>query len=316
MDLTFRKVDGLPKPPRPQEPKAPFPYLSEEVSYPSRAEKVQMAATLTLPKGKGPFAAVILISGSGPQDRDESLAEHKPFWILADHLTRAGVAVLRYDDRGTAKSTGTFRGSTTHDFAQDAQGAVGYLRSRKDIDAARIALIGHSEGGLIAPMMAAADPKVAAIVMLAGPGLNGEKIIEQQLYDTLRAEGVPESQFPLMRQNQLDSLAKLRESDAWLKNFLSFEPATVLKQVRCPVLALNGSRDTQVSAEQNLPAIEKALSEGGNKKVTAKKLLELNHLFQRAKTGAVSEYGKIEETMAPEALNEVTTWLKKTLATL
>jgi uncharacterized protein len=314
IEVTFRKVDALPKPARPQEPKAPFPYLSEDVTYPSAASGVQMAATLTLPKGKGPFAAVVLISGSGPQDRDESLAEHKPFLVLADHLTRAGIAVLRYDDRGTAKSTGVFRGSTTRDFSQDALGALTYLRTRKDIDATKLALLGHSEGGMIAPMLASADAKVAAVVMLAGPGLPGEKLLEQQLYDTLRAENVPESQFPMMRKNQLDALEKLRESDAWLKYFLSYDPAAALKLLRCPVLALNGSRDTQVNAEQNLPVIEKALSEGGNKRATVKKMLELNHLFQRAKTGGVSEYGKIEETMAPEALSEVTSWLKKTLA--
>jgi uncharacterized protein len=313
-ELTFRKVDGLPKPPRPQEPKAPFPYLSEDVAYPSAAEGVQMAGTLTLPKGKGPFAAVVLISGSGPQDRDESLAEHKPFLVLADHLTRAGIAVLRYDDRGTAKSTGVFRGSTTQDFSQDARGALTYLRARKDIDSTKLALLGHSEGGIIAPMVAVNDPKLAAMILLAGPGLSGEKIMEQQLYDTLRAEGVPESQFSMMRKNQVESLDKLRQSDAWLKNFLSYDPVPALKLLRCPVLALIGSRDTQVNAEQNLPAIEKAFTEGGNKRATVKKMLELNHLFQRAKTGGVTEYGKIEETMAPEALAEVTSWLKKTLA--
>lgn len=313
-EVTFRKVDALPKPPRPQEPKAPFPYLSEDVTYPSAAPGVQMAGTLTLPKGKGPFAAVVLISGSGPQDRDESLAEHKPFLVLADHLTRAGIAVLRYDDRGTAKSTGVFRGSTTKDFSQDAAGAITYLRARKDIDSSKLVLLGHSEGGIIAPILASADSKIAAIILLAGPGLPGEKILEQQLYDTLRAEGVPESQFPMMRKNQVESLDKLRENDAWLKNFLSYDPVPTLKLLRCPVLALIGSRDTQVNAEQNLPAIEKALADGGNKRSTVKTMLELNHLFQRAKTGGVTEYGKIEETMAPEALTEITSWLKKTLA--
>jgi len=176
-------------------PKPPFPYREEEVAYDSKTPGVRIAGTLTLPPGPGPFPAVLLITGSGAQDRDESLLGHKPFLVLADDLTRRGIAVLRVDDRGTAKSTGNFAAATTFDFADDAQAGYEYLRTRKEIAPAKIGLVGHSEGGLIAPIVAARTPEVAFIVLLAGPGLPGGDILAAQQALILRASGVSEAKI-------------------------------------------------------------------------------------------------------------------------
>ncbi len=178
---------------RPQEPKKPYPYREEEVVFENPDAKIQLAGTLTLPKGQGPFPAVVLISGSGQQDRDETVFGHRPFLILADHLTRRGIAVLRYDDRGFGKSTGDPTNATSADIATDALAAVRYLRTRKEIDSKKIGLIGHSEGGLIAPMVAVQAPdEIAFVVMLAGPGVTGEELILSQYELIARANGVSE----------------------------------------------------------------------------------------------------------------------------
>ncbi len=182
--LTLDRIDKLPSINRPQTPKAPFPYPSEDVTFENAGAKITLAGTLTLPKGDGPFPAVVLVSGSGPQDRDETLFDHKPFLVLADHLARNGIACLRYDDRGIGKSKGKFADATSADFATDAHAAVTYLKGRKEIDGKRIGIAGHSEGGIIAPLVAAAHPAdVAFIVLLAGPGISGERIMYQQAFD-------------------------------------------------------------------------------------------------------------------------------------
>src|SRR5579863_7948 len=165
---------------RPQNPVRPYPYREEEVSYDNKVQSVTLAATLTIPQGKGPFPGVVLITGSGPQDRDETLLDHKPFLILSDYLTRHGVAVLRADDRGTGKSTGTFTGATTADFATDTEAGIAYLKTRPEVDVHRIGLIGHSEGAVIAPMIAARNKDVAFIVMMAGTGVPGDQILVAQ----------------------------------------------------------------------------------------------------------------------------------------
>lgn len=315
IDLVLKRVAALPRPARPQEPRPPFPYDSEDLSFAGGAVDVTLAGTLTKPKGAGKFGAVVLVSGSGPQDRNEELALHKPFLLWADTLTHAGIAVLRYDDRGTAKSTGKFKGATTADFAKDAAAAVAYLRSRQDIDPAKIVVMGHSEGGVIAPMVAANDAKLAGIVLLAGTGVTGEKVLRRQLPDINRAAGMSEEMATSNAKMNLEKMEANLAMDPWLANFWVYDPATALKKVKCPVLALNGAMDKQVNAEVNLGAIEAALKEAGNKNVTARMLPKLNHLFQTAVTGAGQEYAKIEETVAPIALDEVTQWLKKTLAT-
>jgi hypothetical protein len=170
LPLTLRKTDKLSVAPRPQTPKPPFPYRAEEVSYENRAGGVTLAGTLTLPSGQGPFPAAILITGSGPQDRDETILGHKPFLVIADALTRRHIAVLRVDDRGVGGSSGSGASSTSEDFTGDVLAGVAFLKGRKEIDAAKIGLIGHSEGGLIAPLAAARSKDVAFIVLMAGPG--------------------------------------------------------------------------------------------------------------------------------------------------
>jgi len=174
---------------RPQEPKPPFPYQSLEVKIPNVAAKIELAGTLTMPEGSGKFPAAILITGSGPQNRDEELMGHKPFLVIADFLTRQGFAVLRYDDRGVGQSTGDFKSATSFDFATDAYAAVQFLKTRPEIDSVKIGLIGHSEGGIIAPIVASQHPEVAFVVLLAGPGLTGEQILLLQEALIAKAEG-------------------------------------------------------------------------------------------------------------------------------
>ena len=341
---------------RPQEPQGPLPYQEEEVSYDNpQAEGVTLAGTLTIPAGKGPFPAVILISGSGPQNRNEELLGHKPFLVIADHFTREGIAVLRFDDRGVAGSTGDFQAATSADFATDVQAGIDFLKSRSDIAADHIGLVGHSEGGLIGPMVAADNPDVDFMVMMAGPGVDGTEILLLQQQLLARAEGGNEevikrnykaslkmfkdlktskdieqtkkelieyvkqelANLPEEEKAQLGDLDKMAEQQVetlaspWFRFFLSYDPQENLKKVSCPVLAINGEKDLQVDAAQNIPAIEKALKAGGNKQVTTKVLPGLNHLFQHSETGKSSEYGQLEETFAPEALELMTNWIKE-----
>ena len=212
--LTLKRVvkvepAGKPKP-KPQEPTRPYPYNEEEVTISNKAQKNTLAGTLTLPRDKGPFPAALLITGSGPQDRDEALLGHKPFLVLSDYLTRRGIAVLRVDDRGVGKSTGNFGAATSADFVTDAQACVAFLKSRKDIDAAQIGLIGHSEGGMIAPFVASQSPGIAFVVMMAGPGMRGDKLLLLQGDLITKAEGVPDAvltQNHALRQRLIETVA-------------------------------------------------------------------------------------------------------------
>jgi len=356
LPLTLKRQDKAPEIRRPQTPKAPFPYRAEEVEYVNRTANLRLGGTLTLPKGKGPFPAALLITGSGAQDRDETLFNHKPFAVIADYLTRRGIAVLRVDDRGVNKSTGDFTKATSRDFAGDVRAGIAYLQSRREINKNKIGLIGHSEGGLIAPMVAAQAPKdVAFIVLLAGPGVPGDQILLAQGALTARAAGAPEATIARAQAGQKTAFGVLRAEpdpakaeaklialnkqaladlpeatrkaignpDAyartatkmllspWFRFFLTYDPAPTLKKVRCPVLALNGGKDLQVPPGQNLPALARALKAGGNKNVTLRELPGLNHLFQPTKTGSPSEYAKIEQTFAPEALRILGDWVVK-----
>jgi pimeloyl-ACP methyl ester carboxylesterase len=331
-------------PRRPQTPKPPFPYRAEEVSVPS-APGVTLAGTLTLPQGKGPFPAVVMITGSGAQDRDENIFGHRPFAVIADRLTRNGVAVLRVDDRGFAKSTGNFAAATDDDFAVDTAAQVAFLRKRADIDPARIGLIGHSEGGLVAPKVAAKDPKVAFIVLMAGPGVPLGEVLRAQRQALGPAMGVSAEQLrrsqalvdhvdAAMRGAKDDADAEARAltviraeagdlaptpaiqqlaakqfASGWMRTLTDYDPGPTLAKVKCPILALNGSKDGQVPPDQNLPAIRAATK--ANRDVTIVELPNLNHLFQTAKTGAVGEYADIEETVAPIALDTMTDWIVK-----
>lgn len=327
---------------RPQVPKPPVPYRAEDVAFDS-APGVRLAGTLTLPPGRGPFPAVALVSGSGPQDRDETLVGHQPFLVLADHLTRQGIAVLRYDDRGVAKSTGRFQDAVIRDFAIDAGAAVAYLRTRADISASRIGLIGHSEGGLIAPMVAEADRKLAFIVLLAGPAAPSREVMVAQRAAISRVAGAN----PVMVQRTEAVMRKIDDAligpgdsvtanaevrrilteaatsagvkpetiiaqnalvfTPWYRAFITYDPRPTLARLRLPVLALNGSNDLQVVAAQNLPLMREALKGDGRAKVV--ELPGLNHLFQTSSNGDPREYGKIEETFSPVALKLISDWI-------
>lgn len=327
---------------RPQMPVKPYPYREEEVSYNNPEAKIQLAATLTIPQGKGPFPAVLLMSGSGPHDRDESLAGHKPFLVLADYLTRKGIVVLRADKRGVGKSTGDYSMAVMADFASDAEAGVAFLKTRAEVDPKKIGLVGHSEGGVEAPMAAVADPDVAFVVMMAGTGVPGDEILQRQVVLIGRAAGKSQEEVEKDASIQRDMLAVVKKDDdaaalekdlrtvmagkvpeaqmgmqikivssPWFRDFLKYDPATTLSKVTCPVLDINGEKDLQVPPEQNLPAIRKALAAGGNKNFEVDELPGLNHLFQTAKTGGVGEYGEIEETMSPMAMEKVASWILK-----
>ena len=337
--LTFeRRAPGAAAPVlvRPQEPHAPYPYRSEDVVYDGPAGK--LAGTLTMPQSGGPFAAAILIAGSGPHDRDETIFGHKPFLVLADYLTRHGMAVLRSDKRGVGQSAGDGASATTEDYAADVQAALAYLKTRKEIDPAKIGLIGHSEGGLIAPMVATKDKSVAFVVLMAGPGLRGDRILVMQGHLIMQAMGASQEQLDTndrIERQVLDAViaaktpedarasakavlvaAKLGLPDAavdarvaavaspWFRYFLTYDPAPALAAVQCPMLALNGDKDLQVPAQEDLAAIKAA-----NPRATTIALPGLNHLFQTAKTGSLTEYSEIEETIAPVALETIDTWI-------
>jgi fermentation-respiration switch protein FrsA (DUF1100 family) len=200
LPLLMTRTDKIVELNRPQNPKKPYPYKEEEVTVVNKNASVTLAGTFTYPEKGDNFPVVVLITGSGPQDRDEALLGHRPFLVLSDYLTRHGIAVLRCDDRGTGKSTGNFKSATTMDFATDALACVEYLKTRKEVDIKQIGLIGHSEGGIIAPMVANQTKDVAFIVLMAGPGINGEKILELQSRLIAKAEGVPDEEINKMAQ--------------------------------------------------------------------------------------------------------------------
>lgn len=190
--LMISRIDKVKEPKRPQTPQPPFPYIQEDVTFENPDAGITLAGTLTIPGGKGPFPAVILVTGSGGQDRDETLLGHKPFWIIADYLSRNGIAVLRYDDRGIAKSGGNHSAATSLDFATDAESALRYLESRKEVNKNKTGLVGHSEGGLIGAIVGARSEELDFLVTLAGPGLTGADIILLQSELIARADGTPE----------------------------------------------------------------------------------------------------------------------------
>lgn len=339
---------------RPQEPKAPFSYHEEEVSFINGKAGITLAGTLLLPEGSGPFPAVVLVSGSGPQNRDEELLGHKPFLIIADHFARKGIAVLRFDDRGIAKSEGDFASATSFDFADDAEAAFRYLLTRPEVIKSNIGIAGHSEGGLIAPIVAARNPDLGFIILMAGPGTTGRQIILDQsrliqersgeskkeikestamnikIFRILDSEpdstkaadkinemivrsinaskSIKASEKPEMVRQSQQSVRQMMTP--WFRTFLFYDPVPTLRKVSCPVLAINGTNDLQVPCNKNLNAIEKALKEGGNTNYKTVALHGLNHLFQPSETGLPSEYGKIETTFAPEALNTMSDWIK------
>lgn len=346
LPLLLKRQPGPPAPPaRPQVPQKPYPYIEYEIGFPSGGGTgATLAGTLSIPGGEGPFPAVVLIAGSGPLDRDEAVFGHRPFLVLSDWLVRNGIAVLRYDKRGIGKSAGVFAAATPQDFAADAAAAFAFMKSRPEIDPARIGLCGHSEGASEAFMVAAGASDVAFVVSLAGAGVRMDALLERQREDLIRAtpgarqnaktETLTRKAVAIARE-QGDTPAARAEvkeifadmglkGDAakphiaqtfspWMIAFLRYDPLPTLAKVKCHVLALNGEKDTQVAASANLPALKNGIESGGNKQVTTRELPGLNHLFQNCKTGAPAEYPKIEETFDPKTLEIISTWILETL---
>jgi pimeloyl-ACP methyl ester carboxylesterase len=354
---------------RPQHPRPPFPYEIRDLYVPTPGG-FDLAGTLTIPKesGKdGAYPCAVLISGSGQQDRDETLLGHKPFLVIADALTRQGVAVFRYDDRGVGESGGRdqLEHATSADFANDAAAVVEFLKTQSGIDPDRIGLIGHSEGGLIAPLVATTREDVAFIVLLAGPGVTGREILELQGKLIFKAEGQSDEEIEAFssRQKRLldlviagaddDEIAEAYESmetknaeangevadgadeaadgagpsdlqqqirmqlqmlnNEWMRYFLTYDPRPALAKLTCPVLAINGTLDLQVWHEQNLPEIEKVMRAAGGD-ITIKRYENLNHLFQPAKTGGISEYALSEVTFDEAVLKDISDWIASKIA--
>jgi pimeloyl-ACP methyl ester carboxylesterase len=342
--LVFSRVaaDGtVAGPKRPQTPHAPFPYQSQDVTFRNEAAGVTLAGTLTEPAGQGPFPAVVLLTGSGPEDRDETLFDHKPFAVLADYLTRRGVAVLRFDDRGVGQSTGTLAGTTSADYAADARAALAWLRTRPTIARQHVGLLGHSEGGTAALLAATQPQGPNFVVLLAAPGLPGDEMMVQQAVALARLQTSDPTTLATVEQRQRAALATITQNPdnaqaraqlltlltaagsptpaaeraaaqmttPGYRALLADRPAQTLAQVHCPVLALNGSRDVQVVAAPNLAALRQGLQAAHNPDATVRELPGLNHLFQTAATGAIGEYATLEETCSPTLLQTVGDWV-------
>jgi len=298
LNLSKRPFEGSK---RPQEPRPPFPYSAEEITFDNSKAGIELAGTLTLPKVGKPSAVVILISGSGPQNRDEEIMNHKPFLLWADYLTKRGIGVLRFDDRGIGKSKGNFALATSFDFAEDVNSAVEYLKGRNDLSGVKIGLMGHSEGGIIAPIVASKRNDISFLVLLAAPGIKGSEIIVLQQGLIGKASGVSDAEidkYSIITRNlysiidkernnpglkkllsdfiKLNAGAEVPESQInqqvsaittpWMLTFLNYDPADALTRIKIPLIAINGTKDLQVPYEVNLNALEKSLlaAHGGN----------------------------------------------------
>ncbi len=319
---------------RPQTPLRPFPYDEQEVKFENSKAGISLAGTLTMPKGGKNLPAVLLVAGSGKNDRNETEMGH--FLLLSDYLTRNGYAVLRYDKRGAGESGGDYGAATTFDFADDSRAALEFLTGRPEINPKKIGIIGHSEGAIIAPMLAAEDGnKISFIILMGGVGIKGSELMLLQFSKIANINGVPEEQISQILQKygmyydiavsmKGDTLlgAKLKEADpeineaiyntlllSWFNTFLSMDPSVYLKRVKCPVLALTGENDLQCPPAENLQGIENALKEGGNKKYTVKTIPGVNHLFQTSESGSPTEYGKLEEIISPGVLQLMLDWM-------
>ena len=313
---------------RPQTPVGPFPYTEEEVTFTNG--EAQLAGTLVLPEGytrKTPV--LIMVTGSGQEDRNEEIFEHKPFAVIADALARAGIATLRCDDRGVGGSTGEVLTATTEDFKDDALAGIKLLRERFD----KVGVIGHSEGGTIA-LMLAAEGQADFIISLAGMAVSGIETIVRQSRVSLENAGYPEETLDIFCKavqeacevrvhggrmpfpDELDLPDELKQSYQqiitqiqipWMRHFLTLDMRPLLGGIQCPVLALNGTKDIQVEYESNLGALRSGLPANPMNRIEA--VDGLNHLFQHCTTGAIQEYRNIEETFAPEALELMTQWM-------
>ncbi|MFI3295197.1 MAG: alpha/beta hydrolase [Rikenellaceae bacterium] len=335
---------------RPQTPKAPYPYNIEEVTFTNESEGNTLSGTLTTPKTNEETPAVVLVSGSGSQNRDSEIFNHKPFWVIADYLSRNGIAVLRFDDRAVGKSSSAKAEATTQEIAYDAEAAMEHLRKRGDFS--HVGVIGHSEGGLIAFLLAGESEYKTPdfIISMAGCGIRGAEILTYQtdyelnqieireseaqsakalnraIFDIIleskelntevaeKIKEVLEGSTPAntdkeVAQEQIANVVK-RMTNEWMYNFIKFDPTPTIKNIKCPVLAINGSIDRQVEAKTNLKAIESALEIGGNNQYEVVEYEGLNHLLQKAESGSVAEYGEIEETINTVVLTKLANWIK------
>jgi alpha-beta hydrolase superfamily lysophospholipase len=350
-DLVFQRDSILKEEvKRPQEPRPPCDYYTEDITIKNKKSNIDLAGTLTLPSKEGKFPVVILISGSGPQNRNSEVLGHKPFLLWADYLAKNGIGSFRYDERGIGESTGKYSTADLNDFYADAKSMIKVISKRKEVTS--LGILGHSEGGIIAPWLASNCKKIDFIVMLAGPGAPVTELMAEQRKLTFSNMGV--SEVDIITNNKMfeeideavlsidkttinDSLFKIMTasfnkmederyksiqfrmqvtqqnialvSSRWYKSFVAINPADYLTKVKQPVFAINGDKDLQVASYQNIPAIEKALSEGNCKNYTTKVYPGLNHLFQQCETGMVTEYGSIEETVNPAVLKDVTDWI-------
>jgi uncharacterized protein len=360
LPLTLVRNDKIISMNRPQTPKAPFNYKSEDVEYDNTDKSVHFGGTLTFPGSGGPFPTAILITGSGQQDRDETIFGHKSFAVIADHLTKQGFAILRVDDRGVGKTSGQIINATSLDFANDVEAGIAYLRTRPEVDLKKIGMIGHSEGGLIASIIASRRKDINFIVLLASPGVKGSILFVEQSGILLKSRGISSQSInffkPLMQEAINILLAAKDTSEArnkrstayvrwkistpeinrkelgfkdditsetiinasiksfnsaWWRYFLETDPARLLEKTNAKVLALNGEKDIQVTAELNISGIRQALNRSGSKAHEEKILPGLNHLFQTCVECTMDEYAKLEETFSIKALAEMSGWLQK-----
>lgn len=340
--LILSKEDNSKAISRPQEPQKPYPYKVKEVTIRNSKDNIDLSGTLTLPNldKKDKVPAVILVTGSGPQNRDEEILNHKPFLVIADYLTRNGIAVLRYDDRGVGKSEGNFGVSTTLDFVKDAEAAFYFLRQQNNIDSSHVGIIGHSEGGAIAAILGSQNKDVSFIISLAGMGVKSDAILLKQAEDSYKSMNVDETIwkkeieqnkqifniinsesdkeiiktkiYDLLSANNDDQKVKqivAQVTSDWFISFIKLDIQDYLAKISIPVLALNGDKDIQVNADINITAIKNTIESNGNENVTTKIYPQLNHLFQKCNKCTIDEYGELEETFNPEVLQDITNWI-------
>ena len=346
--LNFKRTEeNLTPIARPQEPKPLYPYNSENVRFENKQAGITLTGTLTWPKEGKNFPVAVLVTGSGPQNRDEEVFGHKPFLVLSDYLTRTGIAVLRYDDRGVGESGGNYATANLDDFTTDVSAAVNYLKTRKEINPKKIGIIGHSEGGTVAFLSASeANNNLAYIVSMAGMAIPGDSLLRMQNYliasktgvsdvlikqyeavldivfgffntysddfilqntDKLYDEAIPDS----LKGNEVIKQAFRQGINSMMnpgfKSLMNCNPFDALTKIKCPVLALNGEKDLQVPADVNLNRVKASVKSP----VTIKKYPGLNHLFQHCTTGLPLEYSNIEETISPEVLSDIVEWIKQ-----
>ena len=330
---------------RPQDPKD-FPYTREEVTITNAKAGVQLAGTLTMPRDKKAEKIVVLVTGSGPENRDEEMFDHRPFLVLSDWLTRNGIAVLRCDDRGVGSSTGDFASATTYDFADDAEAIVSYIKTRPDLKGMMVGLIGHSEGGVMVSIAASRKSNIDFVVLLAGPGVPLKQILREgtALSASESAAAMMDKVYAYIIKNPGISAADIDKgiealvykeaaksadglvlgmqpktlsdiykgqnySGTWFRKYVALEPTQFISKLQCPVLAMNGSLDMVVRCDENLKAIEGALQAGGNKHFEIAPMKDLNHFFQKTTAGPIVPYEKIDETFNPVALKKVSDWI-------